>query len=661
MEVCVSSSLPYSGISVSASACAVGCSLAALFTKCSDGSVFYGLADSDTSFVGGAYLYNGECYAFVEFSGPGGPDLGAPQFANCVSCLLAPTPSATAIYLTPTPTPTVSSTPGTCSATTFCLNTTLITLSGYSGNYASTGLYYNTKLYYSGDGINYGVIYYTGDRWCLSSSLGGTCLLEGASPCYSVCPDISANFFVPGICPTPTPTPINCDTFNFSAYFDCDWEPIPTPTPSVACDDLDFIFDSFGVTPTPSVTQDCSGLAVSFSLSAYTSTTPSITPTPTVTLTKTVGVQDTVEFEMLNNSVVCEYVKVLVSCEDGTEYYVTDDLLWYDVPVVSGTTFLAVIDGEYICVTYTGDNNLISSNSNVDFIDSIYGECGSCFNLPSTTPTATLTPTPTLTPTNTPTPTVTKSPGTSQTPTPSITATQTKTPTRTPTQTKTPTPTPNYLYVYRSCSTIDGKYSEIAQTIQVPFITTIGRTFRYGGYCWSYIGRFTSPYIPEDLSVVTLTTISGNYFASAPAISYSTCSACVPPVESNTITWSFSNQLQAYTPNITNPNLTITQQSTGIVKVNTNSFSNGVFNTNSGYLNILVSFIYTLAFNQGSIGVVAIVVGPNPGGDSYGRLEIPNPTSGTNYTLSLLTTNPPPDDAPYFSASGNIYVTIITY
>ena len=647
VDVCVSSSLPYSGITISGSVCAVGCKSAALFVKCEDGSVFYGLADSDTAFVGGTYLYGGECYAFVEFSGPGGPDLGEPLYGDCMSCLLTPTPSTTSIYLTPTPTPTVSSTPGTCSASTFCLNTTLITLSGYSGNYESTGLDYNTKLYYSGDGINYGVIYYTGDRWCLSSSLGGTCLLEGASPCYSVCPDISANFFVPGICPTPTPTPINCDTFNFSAYFDCDWEPIPTPTPSVACDDLDFTFDSFGVTPTPSVTQDCSGLAVSFSLSAYTSTTPSITPTPTVTLTKTVGVQDTVEFEMLNNSVVCEYVKVLVSCEDGTEYYVTDDLLWYDVPVVSGTTFLAVIDGEYICVTYTSDNNLISSNSNVDFIDSIYGECGSCFNLPSTTPTATITPTPTLTPSQTATPTVTSTPGASPTPTPSITATHT------PTQTKTPTPTPNYLYVYRSCSIVSGgKYTEIAQTIKIPFITTVGNSFRdVVGNCWTYMGRFTSPYIPEYINV-NLVTFAGNYFASAPAISYSNCSACVPVVEDNTISWYYQTNIGAYNANITNPNLTITQQSTGIVKVSSNTFSygSGTFMTNSGVLDILTSFVYTN--NVGSINNLRISIGSANGATNYGVLNIPQPSVGQTYQLNVT---------PYFPASGNIYVTITTY
>ena len=329
---------------------------------------------------------------------------------------------------------------------------------------------------------------------------------------------------------------------------------------------------------------DCSGLAVSFSLSAYTSTTPSITPTPTVTLTKTVGVVDTVEFEMLNNSVVCEYVKVLVSCEDGTEYYVTDDLLWYDVPVVSGTTFLAVIDGEYICVTYTSDNNLISSNSNVDFIDSIYGECGSCFNLPSNTPTTTITPTPTLTPTqtttptltptNTPTPTVTKSPGASQTPTPRVTATPTKTQTPTPSVTKTPTPTPNYVYVYRSCSIVSGgKYTEIIQTTQVPFATTVGNSFRdVIGNCWSYMGRFTSPYIP-NLAVVIPVTFTGNYFASAPAISYSSCSACVPVVENIKINWFFEANNGAYNSNITNPNLTMTAttSSGSIVKLNTNN------------------------------------------------------------------------------------------
>ena len=354
----------------------------------------------------------------------------------------------------------------------------------------------------------------------------------------------------------------------------------------------------------------------------------------------------------------------MVSCEDGTEYYVTDDLLWYDVPVVSGTTFLAVIDGEYICVTYTGDNNLISSNSNVDFIDSIYGECGGCFNIPSTTPTATITPTPTLTPTHTPTPsvtpthtptpTITKSPGASQTPTPKVTTTPTKTPTRTPTQTKTPTPTPNYLYVYRSCSTTDGKYSEIAQTIQVPFITTIGRTFRYGGYCWSYIGRFTSPYIPEDLSVVTLTTISGNYFASAPAISYSTCSDCVPPPENLKINWFFSNQLQAYAPNITNPNLTITSATpSSIVKVNTNSFGSGIFYSNFGIIPIQTSFVW--ANNLGSIMNIRISIGSTNGATNYGVLNIPAPRVGLTYQLNV---------SPSFTSSGpstyDIYVTITT-
>jgi hypothetical protein len=101
-----------------------------------------------------------------------------------------------------------------------------------------------------------------------------------------------------------------------------------------------------------------------------------------------------------------------------------------------------------------------------------------------------------------------------------------------------------------------------------------------------------------------------------------------------------------------------------------------MFNTNSGYLDISASFVY--ANNTGSMNNIAIVIGqnpwPSPGFESYGRLNIPQPTTGTKYTLSLLfkqpnpypiyyvgTPIPPPYNAPYFSSSGIIYVTIITY
>ena len=106
---------------------------AALFYKCSDGSVFYGNANEDTAFVGAAYLYNGECYSFVEFSGPGGPDFGDPDFDNCSFCVPTSTPTSTP-RPTPTNTPTVSLSPSACAYTDYCFYTTLPSFSGYNGN-----------------------------------------------------------------------------------------------------------------------------------------------------------------------------------------------------------------------------------------------------------------------------------------------------------------------------------------------------------------------------------------------------------------------------------------------------------------------------------------------------------------------------------------------
>ena len=203
----------------------------ALLSKCDDGTIFYANVDTDTAFVGGVYIYNGSCYSFVEFSGPGGPYLGTPLFDNCISCSVSSTPTPTP-NPTPTNTPTVSSTPSSCPYTEFCFRTVYPSLSGYSGNFEVAGTY-NTRLYYTGDGITTGYIYHTGDVWCLSNSLGGTCLLEGTYPCYSVCPDISSNYFTSGPCPTPTPSSVNCNTLDFTAYFDCDFVPFVTPTPIV--------------------------------------------------------------------------------------------------------------------------------------------------------------------------------------------------------------------------------------------------------------------------------------------------------------------------------------------------------------------------------------------------------------------------------------------
>jgi hypothetical protein len=374
-------------------------------------------------------------------------------------------------------------------------------------------VFYNTKICYSGDGINYGVIFYTGDFWCLSDTLGGTCLLEGATPCYSECPDISSNLFNSGPCPSPTPLPVNCDILDFTAYFDCEYVPVPTPTPTIPCDDVYFDFTSSYLLPTPTPSGNlCAGNGISFSIcNNTTSITPSPTPTPTTT-PNYLNVGGSVTFEMLDKTFVCTSVKILVNCNTGEELYTSSNLVYNGNPVVIGVTMFVLIGGEYLCVVYTNDSLTISSNCTVDEILGIYGECGTCnpgppaspsptqtptnTQTPTTTPTTTQTSTPTTTPTitttqtstpthtptqtptNTNTPTTTRTPGGTPAPTTSQTPTKTQTPTITPTQTltntstntptpsitptktltptitSTPTPTPNWVYVYESCSVI---------------------------------------------------------------------------------------------------------------------------------------------------------------------------------------------------------------
>jgi hypothetical protein len=516
--------------------CPTVSNVAALLYKCSNGSVFYGNVKEDTAFVGGTYLYNGECYSFVEFSGPGGPDLGDPDFDDCSFCVPTSTPTNTP-QPTPTNTPTVSSSPSACPFTDFCFYTTLPSFSGYNGNYESAGTY-NSRIYYSGDGITSAVIYYTGSFWCLSDTLGGTCLLRGSNPCYSQCPDISANDFSGGICPTPTPTGVDCSIFDFNAYFDCDWEPLPTPTPSVACDDVNFIIDSIGVTPTPTPSGNfCSGVGIDFSLSGFTSTTPTVTLTPSVTLTKTVSIGGSVTFEMLDETFSCVSAKVLTDCGTGEEFYTTDSLSFVGTPVLVGMTMFVQVNGVDRCVIYSRDDNNLSSNSTLGTIVQIYSSCEYCSTIPTPTPTTTSTPTNTPTSTAGITPSVTRT----QTPTPSITATNGTTPpptptqTRTPTATQTPTPsitaspsaTPNFLYVYQSCNRIGvGKtILQVIQTQPISFPISVNETFKDNdANCWYFVGQFNTSYIPSPK--VSPINYGGNYFTGVPSQTYSNCETC---------------------------------------------------------------------------------------------------------------------------------------
>jgi hypothetical protein len=396
--VCVNPTLPYVNIVISSSTCSNTCLSAAILLNCLDDTVFYAIVDRGTAFVGGVYSYNGNCYRFVQFGGPGGPNLGTPDYGDCIACLIGPTPTLsptpTVTPIPPTPTPTQI-----CASSVFCLNTTLPTLSGYSGTYSSTSLFQNGRLYYSGNGITYGVIYYTGDRWCLSNTLGGSCLLEGAYPCYSICPDISANLFASGICPTPTPTPINCDDFDFTAYFDCNITPTPTATPTAT--------PAATPTATPTPTPTPCNVGVNFSICRSEGITPTPTATPTPTPALQCLTQDKVSFVMLDDSFNCVSVKVLIDCNGDTIYYVSDNLIYQQVPVTTGTTISANINGQNVCATYVRDETNISSDSIVSEIYEILISCEDCEVTPppTQTPTATPTQTPTSTPTPTPTPT----------------------------------------------------------------------------------------------------------------------------------------------------------------------------------------------------------------------------------------------------------------
>jgi hypothetical protein len=517
--------------------CPTVSTVAALMYKCSDGSVFYAKVKEDTAFVGATYLYNGECYSFIEFSGPGGPDFEDPIYNDCTFCVPTQTPSPTP-QPTPTNTPTVSLSAPACPFTVFCFRTTLPSFSGYNGNYSLSGVF-NDKNVYSGDGITSAVIYYTGDFWCLSDTIGGTCILRGSYPCYSQCPDISANDFVGGICPTPTPTPVDCSTFNFEAYFDCDWEPLPTPTPSIACDDVNFIISSIGVTPTPTPSGNfCTGVGINFSLSGFTSTTPTVTLTPSVTLTRTVSVGGSVTFEMLDETFSCVSAKVLTDCQTGEEFYTTDSLSFGGTPVPIGITMFVQVNGIDRCVEYTRDNFNISSNSNLGNIVQIYSSCEFCNPVPTPTPTTTSTPTntpsstggatPSVTPTQTMTPTQTATTGTIPPPTPTPTRTSTPTNTSTPTQTPSPSVTPNFLYVYQSCNRIGGGRGTIHQVIQtqpVSFPIAVNETFKDNdANCWYFVGRFNTSYIPSPK--VTPINYGGNYFTGVPSQTYSDCESC---------------------------------------------------------------------------------------------------------------------------------------
>jgi hypothetical protein len=337
-------------------------------------------------------------------------------------------PPAESPLPTPTPTPTITVTPSNdwnlCDDD-FCLVTYDPTLDLYNGTYSVSGSsLYNNRYVFSGDVT--GVIYYNSTtlQWCLSDTIGGSCLLGGPSPSTSSCPDLWSVIFTNGVCNTTTSTTSPCDVFDFDAYFDCDVPVTPSPTPT------NTPTPSFTPTPTPT-TDICNYFTGDIGISGYTTTT---TTTPSVTTTTTTvcysASSGSVTFTVVNSLFICPgEVYVFIDCVTSQIYYVEPINAFADVDLNNGYTYSFNINGVPTCATFDGVQE-ISPNVVASGPVSMFTSCEECdFSTPTPTPTPTVTPTQTNTPSQTPTVT------------PTISPTNTSTPTVTPTITNTPTVT----------------------------------------------------------------------------------------------------------------------------------------------------------------------------------------------------------------------------
>jgi hypothetical protein len=374
-----------------------------------------------------------------------------------------------------------------CGINYFCISGTEIT--NVDDNYELSG-YFNGEEYWSGM-TNGNFIYYvtgTSEYWCLSSSLGGSCILFGASPCISNCPDLCNVYLSTGNCPSPTPSPtVNCDVLDFTAIFDCEVSPTPSNTPTET--------PSPTLTPTPSVTNYCPSIGINVSISAYTPTpTSTLTPTPSITpeVIYYCNFSGDVTFTTVDSVILCPGSKQFQDCSNGVMYYTTSVVETPSgVPLSTYMIFEAIVDGVSRCLWYVGQNDNTIGGNIIDLVSGPLGyanlnECNLCVPQISMSPTAT----PTLTPT--------------------------------PSVTPPPTSLPSTLfYIFRNCA-VTTEY--IVQTL--PSITTIPLTVlkTTTGDCWQYL---TS--VPNFVGLPpgsSYTFFLGNYFTSIESSIFNTCGDC---------------------------------------------------------------------------------------------------------------------------------------
>jgi len=295
---------------------------------------------------------------------------------------------------TPSVTPTITLTPSTnwniCDED-FCFVTYDPELDLYNGTYTVSGSgLYNSRRVYEGDVS--GVIYYdsTNARWCLSDSIGGTCLFAGPTPSTSVCPDLWGEVFLSGVCNTTTSTTSPCDVFDFVAYFDCDVPATPTPTPTNS--------PTSTPTPTPTPSVDiCTSVVGDITISAFTTTTTTIPSTTTTTTICYEVVSGDVTFHLVETIFVCPGDNYqFTDCNSQEVFYVEPNNSFIGVDWVTGFTYSLNLNGVSGCYTYDGSSQT-SPNAVVTGVPILYSNCQECNSVsPTPTPTSTPTPTPSM-------------------------------------------------------------------------------------------------------------------------------------------------------------------------------------------------------------------------------------------------------------------------
>jgi hypothetical protein len=284
---------------------------------------------------------------------------------------VTPTPQPT---LTNTPTPSVTPTVGWnyCPVEEYCLLTYFPDTELYDGTYYSAGTY-NSRTYYSGDT---GFIYYGNLQWCLSDTLGGSCILSGHYPYYGVCPDLCEDLFSSGTCVTTTSTTNPCNVFDFEAYFDCDVSTTTTTTIPCSATSVDVTFSAY--TTTTTTADPCIGVGGSITISGYTTTTTTAPTTTTTTTTRDVVVSGDVTYTLVETVFVCPgQTYWFQDCTTLENYYVEPSTAFNSIDLFINYVYNMDIDGNVSCYTFMGTST-ISSNAIFNTYYDFYLDCATC-------------------------------------------------------------------------------------------------------------------------------------------------------------------------------------------------------------------------------------------------------------------------------------------